>query len=45
MQKSFMFGVMIGACAMGAYEMGNKAKSEVTRQKEKIKKKLNKVFD
>ena len=40
MQKSFMIGVVLGAAAMSAYEMGNRAKNQVECQKEKIKKKL-----
>lgn len=45
MQKSFMIGVVLGAAAMSAYEMGNLAKNQVECQKEKIKKKLEKIFD
>ena len=45
MQKSFMIGVVLGAAAMNAYEMGNRAKNQVECQKEKIKKKLEKIFD
>ena len=45
MQKSFMIGVVLGAAAMSAYEMGNRAKNQVEFQKEKIKKKLEKFFD
>lgn len=45
MQKSFMIGVVLGAAAMSAYEMGNRAKNQVECQKEKIKKKLEKFFD
>lgn len=45
MQKSFMIGVVLGAAAMNAYEMGNRAKNQVECQKEKIKKKLEKFFD
>ncbi len=40
MQKSFMIGVVLGAAAMSAYEMGNRAKNQVECQKEKIKKSL-----
>ena len=29
MQKSFMIGVVLGAAAMSAYEMGNRAKNQV----------------
>lgn len=43
--KSFMIGVVLGAAAMSAYEMGNRAKNQVECQKEKIKKKLEKLFD
>ena len=35
MQKSFMIGVVLGAAAMSAYEMGNRAKNQVECQKEK----------
>lgn len=45
MQKSFMIGVVLGAAATSAYEMGNRAKNQVECQKEKIKKKLEKIFD
>lgn len=44
MQKSFMIGVVLGAAAMSAYEMGNRAKNQVECQKEKIKKKLEKFL-
>ena len=44
MQKSFMIGVVLGAAAMSAYEMGNRAKNQVECQKEKIKKKLEKLL-
>lgn len=45
MKKSFMIGVVLGAAAMSAYEMGNRAKNQVECQKEIIKKKLEKIFD
>ena len=45
MQKSFMIGVVLGAAAMSATEMGDRAKHRVECQKEKIKKKLEKLFD
>ena len=45
MKKSFMIGVILGAVAMGAYDMGNRAKNQVECQKEKVKKKLEKILD
>lgn len=45
MQKGFIFGVLIGAAAMSAYDMGSKAKSRVDCQKEKIKRKIEEIFD
>ena len=40
MQKSFMIGVVLGAAAMSAYEMGNRAKNKSNVRKKRSRKNL-----
>lgn len=40
MQKSFMIGVVLGAAAMSAYEMGNRAKTKSNVRKKRSRKSL-----
>lgn len=44
-EKGFMLGVVLGAAAFAAYEMGNKAKKTVRNGKQAVKSRIEKFMD
>lgn len=43
--KGFLTGMVVGAIAVGVYEMGVKAKNSLGEGKDKIKRKFDKIFN